>query len=342
LNIIEMVYVRKIGEGNQMTKKKIIGLTIVALLIAAGGCSPLAGPSGNPSFELAATDLPANNTMIVYKVENPVVTTDSVREIGRKLGFEGSAGYIDGDTKIAMLDEGAEEVRQLSVWVNSGAVEYAIVYPDKLYPPEPPNLPSEEEAGQIAIDFLAQSGLLPPDSTVGGGYEIEVVTGGTYAIEEEAPQEGVEEEMPEEGVEEGGETEPEVVEEYVTHLLVRFHRQIDGFPVTGPGNQLGVRIGDGGEVITILKVWREVTPYNEVVIKTPEQAYQELKSGAGSYDAPLDCEKVVVEQVYLAYWMEPLDEHQEYVVPVYEFKGKCLNKDGEYLEDFTGWCEAVK
>jgi len=44
----------------------------------------------------------------------------------------------------------------------------------------------------------------------------------------------------------------------------------------------------------------------------------------------------------LAYWMEPLDEHQEYVVPVYEFKGKCLDKDGEYIEDFTGWCEAVK
>jgi len=279
---------------------------------------------------------------MVYRVENPVVTTDSVREIGGKLGFEGSAGYIDRDTKIAMLDERVEEVRQLSVWVNSGAVEYAIVYPDKLYPPEPPNLPSEEEAGQIAIDFLAQSGLLPPDATEGDGYEIEVVTGGTYAVEEEAPQEGVEEEMPEEGVEEGGEIKPEVVEEYVTHLLVRFHRQIDGFPVIGSGNKFGVRIGDEGEVITILKVWREVTPYNEVVINTPEQAYQEMKSGAGSYYAPLDCEKVVVEEVYLAYWMEPLDQHQDYVVPVYEFKGKCLDKDGEYLEDFTGWCEAVK
>jgi hypothetical protein len=317
-----------------MTKKKIIGLIIAVLLIAAGGCyPPAAGPSGNPGFELAATDLPTNNTMLVYKVENPVVTTDSVREIGRKLGFEGGAGYIDGETKIAMLDEGAEEVRQLSVWVNSGAVEYAIVYPDKLYPPEPPNLPSEEEARQIAIDFLAQSGLLPADATESDGCEVEVVTGGTYAVEEEAPQEGVEE---------GGETEPEVVEEYVAHLLVRFHRQVDGFPVTGPGNQLVVRIGDEGEVITILKVWREVTPYNEVVIKTPEQAYQELKSGTGSYYAPLDCKKVVVEQIYLAYWMEPLDENQEYVVPVYEFKGKCLDKDGEYIEDFTGWCEAVK
>jgi len=316
-----------------MTRKEIVGLTIAAILIAAGGCSPIAEHWGNPSFELAATDLPANTTMMVYKVENPAVTTDSVEEIGGKLGFEGMAGYIEGDTKIAMLDEGAEEVRQLSVWVDSGAVEYAIVYPDKLYPPEPPNLPSEEEARQIAIDFLAQSGLLPADATAGHGCEVEVVSGGTYGVEQEAPQEGVEEK---------GETGPEVVEEYVTHLLVRFHRQIDGFPATGPGNQLGVRIGDEGEVITVLKVWREVTPYNEVVIKTSEQAYEELKAGTGSYYAPLDCEKVVIEQVYLAYWMEPLDEHQEYVMPVYEFKGKCLDKDEEYLEDFTGWCEAVK
>jgi hypothetical protein len=335
-----------------MTKKKTIGIIIAVLLIAAGGSYPLYGdllrggaagfgvdfpaveaPSGNPGFELAATDLPPNNTMIVYRVKKPVVTTDSVREIGGKLGFEGGAGYIDRETKIAMLDDGAEEVRQLSVWVNSGAVEYAIVYPDKLYPPEPPNLPSEEEAKQIAIDFLAQSGLLPPDATVDGSYEAEVVIGGTYAIEEEVPQEVLKE---------GGEIKPEVIEEYVTHLLVRFHRQIDGFPVIGSGNKFGVRIGDEGEVVTILKVWREVAPYNEVVINTPEQAYQELKSGAGSYYAPLDCERVVVEQVYLAYWMEPLDQYQEYVVPVYEFKGKCLDKDGEYLEDFTGWCEAVK
>jgi len=65
-----------------MTTKKIVGLTIAVSLIAAGGCSPLAGPSGNPAFELAATDLPANNTMMVYKVENPAVTIDSVEEIG--------------------------------------------------------------------------------------------------------------------------------------------------------------------------------------------------------------------------------------------------------------------
>jgi hypothetical protein len=326
-----------------VTKNKIIGLTIAVLLIPAAGCDAgfsvdfpsAAGPSGNPGFELTATDLPVNNTMMVYKVEDPLVTIDSVEEIGRKLGFEGSAGYIDGDTKIAMLDEGTEEVRQLSVWIDSGAVEYAIVYPDKLYPPEPPDLPSEEEARQIAIDFLAQSGLLPPDAAAGGGCEVEVLAGGTYGVEQE-------QEAPQEGVEEGGEIGPEVVEEYVTHLLVRFHRQIDGFPVTGPANQLGVRIGDEGEVITVLKAWREVTPYSEVVVKTPEQAYQELKSGAGSYYAPLDCEKVVVEQVYLAYWMEPLDQHQGYVVPIYELKGKCLNKDGEYLEDFVGWCEAVK
>lgn len=327
-----------------MSKKKIIGIIIAVLLIAAGGSYPfysdllrgsdegfsvdfpsVEASSGHPDFELAASNLPSNNKMMVYKVEDPVVTTDSVRQIGGKLGFEGSAGYIDGGERIAMLDEGAEEIRHLSVFIESGAVEYIIVYPDKLYPPEPPNLPSEEEARQIAIDFLAQSGLLPADAKVGDSYEADVVTGGTCGI-----------------VEDGGETKPEVVEEYVAHLLVRFHRQIDGFPVTGSGNNFGVRIGDEGEVITVLKVWRAVTSYNEVIINTVEQAYQELKSGDGSYYAPLDCEKVVVEQVYLAYWMERLDQHQEYVVPVYEFKGKCLDKDGEYLEDFVGWCEAVK
>jgi len=334
-----------------MNKKRITGIIIAVLLITAGGSYPfysdllsrsdecfsvdfpsIEAPSGHPDFELTASNLPSNNRMMVYKVEDPVVTTDSVWQIGEKLGFEGSVSYIDGGKKIAMLDERAEEVRHLSVFIDSGAVDYVIVYPDKLYPPEPPNLPSEEEARQIAIDFLAQSGLLSADAEVGDIYKVDVVTGGTYGNVE----------VPEEVVEDEGEIIPEVVEEYIAHLLVRFHRQIDGFPVIGSGSKFGVRIGDDGEVITVLKVWREVTPCNEVIINTPEQAYQELKSGAGSYYTPLDCEKVVIEQVYLAYWMEPPDQHQEYVAPVYEFKGKCVDKDGKYLEDFTGWCEAVK
>ncbi len=328
-----------------MSRKYVIGLVIVTVIIAAfypfctyvikGDVGTLeafkvdlpsyAGPSVNPAFELVTTALPDQDTAMVYRVNNPIVTVDSVRETGVKLGFEGVAGPIDRGTKIAMLDEGKDETRQFSAWIDSGAIEYTILSPDRLYPSYRPVLASEEEARKIAAEFLTQTGLLPSDvasTTLGGIEEAEVVNGGTYEVREKGTGRVVE-------------------EEYVTHLLVRFSRQIDGFPAAGPGNKLAVRIGDGGEVISMLKVWREVAPCRPVALRSVKEAFEGLATG-GAYYAPLACDRVVVDQVSIAYWFESMDKKQEYVVPVYEFKGKCLDKDGNCIQDFVGWCEAVK
>ena len=287
----------------------------------------VAEPSGEPTFELAA-DLPSVDSMMVYRVEHPVITADYVEEIGRRLGFEGSAHLFEATTgtRITMIDEEPEEVRSLVVWVESdwvesGKIEYRINEPDMLYPGYPPSLPSEEEAKRIAFDFLEEAGLLPADygefSTVADDIEVGGVGRagtGTYM--------------------------------YTTHLLLGFPRRIGGFPVIGEfpihglGYKLWVRVCDKGEVGTASKSWKQVSPYQEVALKPAGQAYQELATGQGSYYVPWDCEKVVVEEVLLAYWMEREAEPQDYVVPVYEFRGKCLDKDGNYLKEFCGWCVA--
>lgn len=280
-----------------------------------------AGTSGDVTFELATTIVPVENTLMVYQVQKQEITPDSVIGIGRKLGFQGDAGFIDRETKIAMLDEQEDEVRQLSVWVNSGAIEYAIVAPDKLFQYSP-DLPSQEEAKLIAVQFLTETGLLP-DGVI--TESIEVVPGGSVSGAKKTETGTVE------------------VEENISHWLVRFPRQIDGLPVANSGgNTLAVRIGDRGEVINVFKLWREVEPYGEVELVSPQQAYQELISGMGECYIPPDCEKVIIEQVNLTYWMEPIDQQQDYVVPVYEFKGKCLDKNGSVVDDYTGWTEAIK
>lgn len=330
-----------------MTRGRIAALIIGVLMIAAAcmhaGCShgsdvsvdnagvpeefrvdfpTVAELSGEPTFELAA-DLPSVDSMTVYMVEHPVITADYVEEIGSRLGFEGPAGLIEGGANFSMVDGGTEEVRQLRVWVESGVVKYMVLEPDILYPPYQPSLPSEEEAKRIAFEFIDEAGLLPADY---GDFstsidDIEVTIGGSYGI--------------------GKKGTGEVLEEYPAHLLVNFPRWIGGFPAIGSG--IGARICDKGEVGQFVVVWREVSPYEEVAIKPGEQAYQELVTGKGSYHVPLDCERVVVEQVSLGYWvMESPDVRQDYVVPVYQFTGECLDKDGNYLEEFRGWCEALQ
>jgi hypothetical protein len=274
----------------------------------------------------------------VYKIESSDITTESVTALGRRLGFSGDASLIDNGTKIVMSAGEGADTRQLTVWTASGAVEYGYVEPEKLYPSQPAELPSQPEAESIAYDFLQQADLLLP------GYhslakikdETTVIAGGGYSVSpryaapaaEAAPSEPPSPSAPS--------TPPGT-----TYWLVDFPYQIDGSSATGPGSKIEVSVGDKGEVVRMLWSWRQMSPLGTDNIISEKQAYDDLVQGKGSLDVPLDCRQMVVEQVQLKYWLDPPSEKQDYAVPVYEFTGQCLDKNGNHLEDFTGWTKAL-
>ncbi len=278
----------------------------------------------------------------VFRVKSADVTTESVTELGRKLGFSGEARLMDGGDKIAMFEGEGDEMRELIVWTASGAVEYGYVEPDKLFPEYPPDLPSQQEAELIAYDFLQQADLLPPgyrtfaelegDTTAiaGGGYSVS-----RKYVEEAAPSAPSEEPTP----------SPEAAEPAAlpapTYWLVDFPYFVDGASATGPGSKIEVSVGDNGEVVRLLWSWRQMTPISDQNIISQSQAYDDLIQGKGSLDIPLDCDQVVVEQVQLKYWLDAPSEEQDYAVPVYEFTGECLDENGRHLEDFTAWTPAL-
>ncbi|MBN1190347.1 MAG: hypothetical protein JXA46_11385 [Dehalococcoidales bacterium] len=265
---------------------------------------------------------------MVYKVKKPVVNEESVRNGGAKLGFTGGTGLIDGDKKYSMLNETSDKVEQYCVWVNSGAVEYRLSYPKKLSSGEPPALPSKEDAIKIATDFLTQTGLLPDTESGNESVTINATSGGTYNVAKKS---------------ENSSDPEEIISSYDTHILVSFSRQINGIPVADSGgNKLGVRIGDKGEVIRVLKVWREVEPYQEYPVKSVQQAYNELMDGKGSGMIPPGCTEIAIDHVSLAYWMGTLDVSQEYVSLVYEFTGTCRAANGDILGKYLGWTEALE
>jgi len=290
------------------------------------------------TFTAKTSLLTSPGQAVVYELKTSDVTTQSVIALGRKLGFSGEATFIDGGTKIAMYDGAGDDMRELVAWTASGAVEYGYVEPEKLYPSEPAQLPSQAEAESIAYEFLQQADLLPP------GYhslakikdETTVIAGGGYSVSpryaapaaEAAPSAPAAPTAP---------TEPSAP----TYWLVSFPYQVDGASATGPGSKMEVSVGDGGEVVRMLWSWRQMSPLGTDNIISERQAYDELIQGKGSLDVPLDCRQVVVEQVQLKYWLDPTSEKQDYAVPVYEFKGQCLDKNGHTLEDFTGWTPAL-
>ncbi len=281
----------------------------------------------------AKTSLSANpGQATVYQIKSSNVTTESVTALGRRLGFSGQARLSDDGTKMVMSTGEGEDMRQLTVWTASSAVEYGYVEPEKLYPTQPAELPSQPEAELIAYDFLQQADLLPPSyhSLAKIKDETTVIAGGGYSVSHryaaEAPPAAAAAPSAPPGT---------------TYWLVDFPYQVNGASATGPGSKTEVSVGDKGEVVGMLWSWRQMSPISDLNIISQKQAYEDLIQGKGSLDIPLDCDQVVVEDVQLKYWLDPPSEKQSYAVPVYEFTGQCLDKNGNHLEDFTGWTPAL-
>lgn len=262
------------------------------------------------------TSLPkVDNIFPVLDVENPVVTSESVTEVGKQLGFTNQAGPT-GEGMIGILSEDGTE--HLLVYEKSGTLFYS--KPDKINPvvSSQPDLPSNEEAITIAQNFLEENDLLPSDA------KLDKVVADTQT--------------------ESDKNTGKVLEEYETVLQVMASgREIGGVPIVGPGNKLSVYVGEKGEVVGLIKAWKYVEISQKMVdIKTPDVAYDEMTEGDALFvttDADT-IDKVNIKNAYIAYWMEPAIEEQNSAMPVYVFEGVAIHEDSE-ITPFTAYISAT-
>lgn len=310
-----------------MKKQSVIGILAVVLIalstiqmttsfIGSEAPSIQQNKADDTPIFILETNFPiVNDTIEVFKAKTPIVTPEYVEEIGEKLGFAGDAGAANPGT-IGMVDNNG--FRHLMVYEASGAIWYAI--PSKMHPvvTSQPNLPSAEEAKSIASEFLYSRGLIQEGEVA----KINKVVADQQITAKKGSN--------------------EIINNYNVTLQVQFTRQINDMPVIGPGNKLKVFIGEEGEVVGLFKVWRDYEPYKYVKIKTPEQAYNDLVAGNDTmYNVRAGGDKVVIKEVYLAYWMEPADSEQKYILPVYVFEGDDIDSELGYLGPFTECVLAV-
>jgi hypothetical protein len=189
----------------------------------------------------------------------------------------------------------------LEVYKSTATFHYRIA--SKLYPHEKPVLPSDEEAKKIAMDFLSTRGLLPEGDVASTIYR------GTTGYG-------------------------------TAHLLVGFTHRVN---LAGPGAKHGVRIGNNGEVIDVF-----INPINPLNLPVQEiapaisinEAFKEMKS-LKKYYVPLETRNVTITEIKIAYFLEPIDTYQDYIVPVYVFGGQCFDNSGQQIGNFSGYAHAV-
>jgi hypothetical protein len=297
------------------------GVLLVALLLT--GCSTAAANISSSSSQVASTPeikYTVNFSQIAGEVppvtfEMAIARTDwpEKLKIYKMVKPEITIKYVTelsskfGITGEIIQGEGGFSIQDkdvgsyFDIYRQTGTIWYKVA--SKLYPHEKPVLPSDEEAKKIAMDFLSTRGLLPE-----GDVASKVSIGGSSG--------------------------------YPAHLLVHFSHVID---IAGPGAKHGVRIGNNGEVIDVF-----INPINPLNLPVQEiapaisvnEAFKEMKS-LKKYYVPLETRNVTITEIKIAYFLEPIDTYQEYIVPVYVLGGQCFDKSGQQIGNFSGYAHAV-
>lgn len=294
---------------------KVGALVCLALAIIVG-CVWVLGPGQVPESPLAAragagedryslnAEFPeVRDSYTLYRVVPAAITEERVREVAERFGLSGEPGAMNKKTgEFLLIDASKDPEEQVSVYAHSGAVAYHI--PDLELPTEvtrQPDLPTDAEAEKIALAFLEKTSMQSPDARV-----VEVGVN----QKQEAWK--------------AGESEPEA--SYDVTKAVRFGRSLDGLPVYG--DEFAVILGDGGKVVGLVKTWREVTPDGNVSLRSPGEAYEDLRAARTVRPhTGQEYDQITIENVAIGYWMEPRGFVQDLIRPVYAFSGTAL-RDG--------------
>ena len=278
--------------------------------------SPNTRSSSTPEFILK-TGYPKNKTEILsYNVKNKKMSSEEIADIAGLFGLNGELEYCNEKTgEMRIIDNSYDPQRQFSYYSKSGAIVYSI--PDKQFPnsvEEQPVLPLKEEAIKIANEFLLKTGAYQKDAFVKN-------------VEVNQKQQ----------VWKSGAVEPE--KSYDVTNAVRYARNFDGIPVYG--DEFSVIVGDSGEVLGMVKSWREVEPAGNVELRKAQDAYEDLCRQNTVYPVNLaEYDKITINNISLGYWMEPGTYEQKKVVPVYVFSG--TKARGELTDSFTEYVYAIK
>jgi hypothetical protein len=163
----------------------------------------------------------------------------------------------------------------------------------------PGNVTSESEAPQVAQKILEKYGGLPEGA---GPFEIE-----TEYIENIDLKTG------------------QVVGRTPYTTVVNCQRSLDGKQVIG--GYIKIELGNNGELLSLRKVWRTVTPSGTIPVIPATTALEKILRGEILNDRPkCNCD-LTVDKVRLAYLEKDYDETQEYLNPVWVFHGTLSSGD---------------
>ena len=152
---------------------------------------------------------------------------------------------------------------------------------------------SETDAPAAALVILSNYGGLPSDATFNKAET-------QYAIQFDS-------------------TTNQVLARYPVLTEVSYLRNLDGRPVGG-GGHIMIDLGENGELLYLKKIWRTVTPSGTVKVIPATAAFEKLKQGDVINPSKGDND-LNITRIRLGYYEKGYNQTQEYLDPVWIFRG---------------------
>lgn len=282
----------------------IIGLPILYILVQPQNAQNLDYTlriHGTPEIFVNCSLPQVVNKLPSLKVQCRLNTEDRAKMVALELfNFTGNISRPQF-TEAYLVRNGSR-----SLWVSdSGGIWYDYFDPNYF----PTNLPNFNEARFIAERLIAkmiQYGLTPQNPRIAIYFQ-EVAVGSQSLI----PMDG---------------TTKNIIH-YLNAIFVIKFGNIKVSAIT-------VSIGENGSIVGFQGFWRELQESNDIQIISPREAIEKLNS-TGFGKTMVKPQKVIIERVEIVYFDDRgIQEHQDYLQPVYEFEGFLVDKNGVVVPFF--------
>jgi len=288
-----------------MMKQIAIGFAVLLLLVAGTALVPAASPQDNeganggieivgPYGVQSVSEIALGTTLprypgqaMVYKTVDTAVSKDDALEIAEKFGMSGPVEEYETSYVI----KGGPYTFEIEKETGYMTYTWYGRWMGSNERDRPEYLLTDEEARKIAGTFLTSNDLMPDGTAYSG---ISHDRGAMSSAE-------------------GNET---VVADQDTTVL--FIGRLSNLSVVGNG--IYVTLGGDGDVLRVAKRWRDVEPYREFAILSPEEAIEELKQ-TGIVTTVGSPKKAIVDEIQLCYYATPPGTEQPYLKPTYSIRG---------------------
>lgn len=292
----------------------IVFITGYFLYIKANRIPPLNIPMpGNeiPDIDYKVTakfdNLPVE--AMVYKFKKPKNIDTEIKSLAKIFGLKGEVEYQPIWRAYSIKEKIDEKYyREFEYEIDTGRWHY--VDRKELNNDDPQNLPSDEEAKKIALDFLKKNGI----------YDKRFIY---CAVTDDSSGD-------------------KITNDYkVHHKSVYFYPVVEGKPVYGV-SRIIVVVGDNGKIVEVYKWYKEFEEYNKVKIVPAEKAFEKVKNREASNNINPMAKSATIKEVVLAYWEDAgTIEEQPYLQPVWVFAGEAVTEDGK-VEKFDAVVPAIE